>query len=200
MLEYKKLINGSEQRIFMKKKRWMDYVTIKPGRHNKNQVKLLNFLMRMIIFAIPLYVFLIFDIRLFFIQDFVRNTSFFLLSAAGMNPVLQGYVISIPIQEGSWGAMINWDCTGWKSVLFMFALLMATDKRSKAKALGLVLFLPLVFIVNIIRIFFMFWFVRTFDLSLFPIVHAAVWSWGLIIAVLFFWVIWMKVTNTKSNI
>ena len=69
---------------------------------------------------------------------------------------------------------------------------MATDFPLKKKAKGLAILLPALFLVNIIRIVFMFHFARGFDLAYFDVVHATIWSWGLIAAILVFWVLWMK--------
>lgn len=156
----------------------------------EKHARMLNFIIRLNIFAIPLYVILLLNLNVLEIQQALAGIVYALLNAAGMGPSINGLLISIPIKNGSWGAFINWDCTAWKSMLAFFALVMATDFKNKLK--GLALFIPLIFLVNILRIFFMFWFVRTFDVANFALVHAIVWSWGMIFVVLAFWLIWMK--------
>src|SRR3989338_7457068 len=171
--------------------RW-EIPRIPAKRGHEKQIQLLNFLIRLNIFAIPLYVILIFDLSLPGLQKLIADFTYYLLALAEMNPTINDLFISIPIKDGTWGAFINWDCTGWKSMLAFFALVAAVDRKSNVKLKGLAIFIPLIFIINIIRIFFMFFYVRTFDLAYFEIVHAAVCSWGLIIVVLVFWVIWMN--------
>jgi len=158
----------------------------------EKQIQLLNFLIRLNIFAIPLYIILIFDLSLPGLQKMIADFTYYLLALAGMNPTINDLFISIPIKDGTWGAFINWDCTGWKSMLAFFALVMSVDRESRTKINGISLFIPIIFIINLFRIFFMFFYVKAFDLAYFEIVHAAVWSWGLIIVVLVFWVVWMK--------
>ncbi len=165
------------------------------GKHNKNLVRMLAFLIRLNLFAIPLYIILVFDLSLIQLQQIVADITMFLLSAAGFTPTINDLIISIPIKDGTWGAVINWDCTAWKSLLAFFALVMSTDYKIRSKLKGLAVFLPLIFIVNIIRIFFMFFYVRTFDLANYEFVHAVVWSWGLIAAIIVFWLVWMKKMN-----
>ncbi|MCX6815809.1 MAG: exosortase/archaeosortase family protein [Candidatus Aenigmarchaeota archaeon] len=169
---------------------------IKAKKGQEKQIKALNFLIRLLVWAIPLYIILIFDLSLPQLQYAVANIVTYLLNLAGMHPVLNDLFISIPIKDGSWGAFINWDCTAWKSMLAFLALVMAVDKGKKVK--GLILFIPLIFIVNILRIFFMFYFVKTYDLAYFEIVHTLIWSWGLIFTVLIFWIIWLKSKHFTS--
>jgi exosortase/archaeosortase family protein len=154
------------------------------------QIRTVNFLIRLLVWAIPLYIILLLDLSLPQLQHFIADIVTYMLNLAGMHPVLKDLLISIPIRDGSWGAFINWDCTAWKSLLAFLALVMAVDKGDKKK--GLVLFLPLIFVINILRIFFMFWFVQTYDLAYFGLVHTLIWSWGMIFTILIFWVIWLR--------
>lgn len=73
---------------------------------------------------------------------------------------------------------------------------MATDYPNKRKMLGMLL-LPVIFVVNLARIIFMFLWVHWYDLANYKLVHAVVWSWGLILTILVLWVIWMKWDFTK---
>jgi exosortase/archaeosortase family protein len=157
-----------------------------------SQQRLLKFLIKLNVFAIPLYVILISGITLPQLQGAVAWITYHLLSAAGIQPSLNGLLISIPISNGTWAAAITWDCTAWKSMLAFFALVMATDYGLREKRNGLLFFIPLIFIVNIVRILFMFFYVKTFDLAGYYAVHAIVWSWGMIIVILVFWIIWLK--------
>ncbi len=169
---------------------------IKPKKRYEKHVRILDFLIRLNIYAVPLYVILLLDLSLPGLQRIVADITFFLLDAAGLNPTINDLLISIPIKNGSWGAFINWDCTAWKSMLAFFALVMATEYKNKLK--GLAIFIPLIFAVNIFRIFFMFFYVRTFDIAYYPVVHAIIWSWGMIFVILAFWIIWVKKMSKKN--
>lgn len=153
--------------------------------------RVLRFFIKFNLFAIPLYVILYEGWTLVELQHFIASVTMSALTAMGYNPSIHDLIISIPVRNGDWAAVINWDCTGWKSLLAFFALVMATDYPNKRKALGLLL-LPVVFAINLLRIVFMFFYVRTFDLAHYQLVHSIVWSWGLILTILVLWVIWMK--------
>ncbi|MBI3190308.1 exosortase/archaeosortase family protein [archaeon] len=175
-----------------------NFLNIRTKKYSQ-QVRLLNFLIRLNIFAIPLYVILVLGLTLPWLQSTVTEITYYLLNAAGMHPSVSGFLISIPIQDGTWAAAITWDCTAWKSMLAFFALVMATDYELRKKRNGLAVFIPLIFAVNIVRIFFMFFYVKTFDLANYSFVHTVVWSWGMIIVILVFWIAWLKLMTKRSR-
>ena len=187
-LKQNNLNKKREQILFMK----LSIPRVKPIKGHEKKTELLNFLIRLNIFAIPLYIILYFNLSLPQLQYAIANITTYLLSSAGFSPSIDGLLISIPIRDGTWAAVISWDCTAWKSMLAFLALVIATNYKSGNKLKGLVLFIPLIFIVNIMRIFFMFYYVRTFDLQHYSLVHAVVWSWGMIAVILVFWIVWMK--------
>lgn len=154
-------------------------------------IRMLKFFVKFNLFAIPLYVILYEGWTLPALQTWIADFTVYVLTALGLSPVLDGLIISIPVPNGNWAAVITWDCTGWKSLLAFFALVMATDYPNKRKVLGLLL-LPVIFAVNLLRILFMFLWVHWFDLANYQLVHAVVWSWGLILTILVLWLVWMK--------
>jgi exosortase/archaeosortase family protein len=164
---------------------------------NRKLLATLEFFVKLLLFAIPLYVILIFNLSFGPLQAVVRDLAAWLIGAAGMQPTVAGSVISIPLAGGNWGAAISWDCTGWKSMLVFLALVFATPRSMRDRAKGLAIFLPLIFIVNIVRIAFMFYFVQTAGLAYFDLVHAVIWSWGLIAVVLVCWLVWLRHTPAK---
>ena len=163
---------------------------------NKGLYRILKFIVKFNIFAIPLYLVLFTGWTWPALQKFIADFIFNALNAMGYNPSINDVLISIPIKNGVWAAVISWDCVGWKSMLALFALIMATDFKPKRKALGMLL-IPVVFFINLLRILFMFFWVKTFDLAYYQTVHAVIWSWGLILTILVLWFLWMKYDFTK---
>ena len=163
---------------------------------DRKLLKVLKFFVKFNLIAIPLYIVILLDLRLVELQQLTAWMTYGILDYAGADPIINGYLISIPINHGTWAAIINWDCTGWKSMLAFFALVMATDLPLKRKMYGLVL-IPVIYVINIARIFFMFFYVRTFDLANYQFVHTIVWSWGLILIILVLWVYWLRHDFTK---
>ncbi|MBI2173138.1 MAG: archaeosortase/exosortase family protein [Candidatus Aenigmarchaeota archaeon] len=160
-------------------------------RLNKREKRVVLFFVKFNVFAVPLYVLLAVGADFSWLQNAVAGATMELLAAAGISASRDGYLISIPVEGGSWGGFINSDCVGWKSVLAYLALVMATDFPARKKLTGLVL-VPVIFIANLARIFFMFFYVNTWGLAGYGFVHAVVWSWGLLIIVIAAWVAWAK--------
>ena len=160
-------------------------------------IRMLRFFIKFNLFAIPLYIILYEGWTLPALQRAIADFTVYALTALGINPTMNDLIVSIPVRNGDWGAVINWDCTGWKSLLAYFALVMATDYPMKRKLLGMLL-LPVVFAVNLLRIIFMFLYVHWFDLENYKLVHTVVWSWGLILTILVLWLIWMRWDFTKA--
>ena len=161
-------------------------------------LRILKFIIKFNLFAIPLYIILYEGWTLPWLQQAIANITTAILGALGYNPTANGLYISIPIRNGDWAAFISWDCTGWKSLLAFFALVMATDYPMKRKLLGLLL-LPVIFAVNLLRIVFMFFYVRTFDLANYQTVHTIIWSWGLILTIIALWLIWLRYDFTRMS-
>lgn len=158
----------------------------------------LQFLIKLNLFAIPLYIILFLDLTFPPFQSFVKDVALWWLNDMGLAPTASGYLISIPVQHGSWAAFISWDCTGWKSLLALFALVMASPATMKSRAKGLAIFLPVIFAANIVRIGFMFFIVKTYGLAYYSLAHAIIWSWGMIAAILVCWLIWMKYFRSEN--
>lgn len=151
-----------------------------------------RFIIKFNLLAAPLYVMLLTQWQSSFLIAATHNIVFSVLVAAGLNPISYGDVIAVSIKNGSWGAVINWDCVGWKSLLALFALIFATELPLKTKIKGFLLLAPLIYFVNVIRIWFIFWYIVNYDISNFAFVHAVVWSWGLITAVAVAWLVWLR--------
>lgn len=162
----------------------------KPLFEEKQLLPVLKFLVKFNVFVIPLYIILVTDWSFTWLQTLTANISYYMLAAAKFSPALDNLLITIPIKNGNWAAYISWDCTGWKSILAFFALVMSTDFPLSRKLSGLML-IPVIYLINIARILFMFYYVRTFDLQYYQAVHSLIWGWGLILTVLVLWVVWV---------
>ncbi len=162
---------------------------------NQKLRSVLRFLVKFNLFAVPLYIILLSGYQLKPLMEVTTDISFAVIKAT-MPAERSGPNMIIPAEGGSWSAYVSWDSTGWKSMLALFALIFATEFPMRKKIIGLA-FIPLVYAVNILRIWFMFFFVHNFGAEGFPLVHATIWSWGLILTIIAFWVLWMRFSGLK---
>lgn len=157
---------------------------------NKKQKDLIEFIVRLNVFLIPFYIIILLDLRSVYLIDITKNTILNWLHSTSIQTTVYDSIISVPVNNGSWGAEITWDCVGWKSMFLFFALVMATKAKIEKKAKGL-LFIPVIYVINLFRIWFMFFYVTKFDLAYFSVVHTVVWSVGLTILVIGLWYLWL---------
>lgn len=151
-----------------------------------------RFFVRFNILAIPLYAILLTNWQSIAAQKVTADITLWMLHSTGFEAAADGLLISIPILNGQWAAFISWDCTGWKAMLALFALIFATEAHRRKKLFGLTFF-GILFLINLVRIWFMFWYVSAFDIAHYSLVHDLVWSWGLIFSILALWLAWAKV-------
>jgi len=151
--------------------------------------QILKFLIRLNVFLAPIYV--LSGASFYFLQRFVAISVVHVLKLLGIDASLKDLLITVPTFGGYFAGFIDFDCTGWKSMIAFLALVFATPTKEKKKLYGLI-FLPLIFIVNVIRVSFVFFFVSVKGADYFHLIHSIGWSFGMISLVLFLWVLWMK--------
>ena len=103
-----------------------------------------------------------------------------------MNKWLQNFAYRINI--GIWIFIVS----------ALFALIIATPFAMKKKLWGLLL-IPVVYLINILRIVFMYWFVRSYGLEHYNLVHGTLWSYGLIGVILILWLLWIRIFRKKKK-
>lgn len=179
------------KKMMIKKKILRNIFSLYHSIRNEKLVRILWFLIKFNIFAIPLYIIMFTGFTIYGLQEFLANIVTILLNSTGIPASLSGINIIIPVVGGFFSAEITWDCVGWKSLLTFLALVFATDFSIRKKLLAMLL-LPLIFIINIIRLWFMFFYVYNYGVENYPIIHATIWSWGLIAVILILWILWLK--------
>lgn len=104
--------------------------------------------------------------------------------------------------------VIDADCIGWKSMCMFFALVLATPIKvggkvknlknkiknffPKTKLKALVIGIPVLFVVNFLRILTTILIGYYFGVSYFNIAHTILWREGLIFAVVLIWFLWLR--------
>ncbi len=161
-------------------------------------LKLLTFLIRFNLFAIPLYLIILTGFAWQPLMQFTQDAAFYILRILGADASMSNGFIVVPVSNGNFAATVSWDSTGWKSMLAFFALVFATEFPLRKKLIGL-LFIPVIYGINILRIVFVFFFVSKYDVSYYNLLHETLWSWGLIASVLLLWLVWMRYVRVPEK-
>lgn len=149
------------------------------------------FLIKILVFAIPLYLVLTFQGALYPLQDLVSQNVYIVLRYFGYDVVREGFLLSIE-GENPFIFLVSEDCTGWKSMLFLIALIVAVPKVSRGKRMvGIIFGIPLIYLGNLLRILLIVQVEQVYGLEFANVIHDYLWQAGLISLVLVIWVFWL---------
>ncbi len=167
----------------------------------QRQWKLLQFLGRLGILSVPLYIIIAFAIDLTAMQLAVAGNSAWLLEALGNQIVQQGTLVGVnTLGASGFSFMITADCTGWKSMLFLFGLMFAVPAVAlKKRLIGLLVGIPIIWAGNLLRILSAVYAQQAWGMEAAQVLHDVWWQLGLTAIVLGVWLLWMKLQFLTSE-
>jgi len=158
----------------------------------KKLIKIAKFILIFNILAIPMYIVLHYNLSFDPLRVFIAFLSAKLLSLLGVNAVQGGSFLDILANNQLLKIDISFDSTGWKTLYALFALVLATPKRKiKDKLKFLAIGLPVLFVLNLLRIATTILIAVVYGYQYFEVVHIFLWREGLIAAVVIIWYIWL---------
>ncbi|MBN1896956.1 MAG: exosortase/archaeosortase family protein [Candidatus Aenigmarchaeota archaeon] len=159
---------------------------------NEKLVRLLLFVVRLILLSVPLYLVIVLGISMLPLQQAVAAHSEWLISASGFDVSSMGLVLVCGPGE-PFTFYIGEDCTGWKSMMLLFALMFATMEAGyRRKLLGLAVGIPLIYAANLLRILAVVFTESLYGYDTAMFVHDWLWQLGLLAVVLVIWLCWLK--------
>lgn len=154
----------------------------------KKLLEALLFLVKVLIFAIPLYLILIFQNVLYPLQEAVSQNIYLILNFIGLETFKDGFLL----KTNGFAFLISEDCTGWKSMLFLIALILAVPKVNiRKRIVGLAFGVPAIYLGNLFRILIMVFISLGFRPEFAKVIHDYFWQLGLISLVLVVWILWL---------
>lgn len=154
--------------------------------------KLVFFLLKFNVFAIPLYLFSYLNFSFLQLQSFLASSISKILSFLGYQAFSENFFITLAHSYEMAKIEINFDCTGWKSMLLLTALTFATPSEIFKKTKFLLISLPFLFSLNFVRILTTLIFSLHFGFDYLSIIHTFLWREGLIFAAILIWYIWLR--------
>ncbi len=152
----------------------------------------LLFLAKLLVFAVPLYIVMSLEGLLFPLQELVTQNVRFVLQALGFSVSGEGFLVI----ANDIIFFISEDCTGWKSMLFLAALVFAVPKvPMKKRLIGLATGLPVIYIGNLLRILLVVSAWHSYGFAFALMIHNYFWQAGLIALVLVLWLSWLVWTG-----
>ncbi len=172
---------------------------IKKIKLTKDQEKMwqtLLFLIKLLILVIPLYLILAFNVDLSPLQEITTQQAYWIFKNTGFDVSRDGFVLSVgsatDVNTNPVVFLVSEDCTAWKSILLLFALIVAVAGVSmKNRLLGLVIGISVLWLGNLARIFAIVLIAQNYGFAVASVVHDYLWQLGLISLVLLIWVVWL---------
>jgi len=158
---------------------------------NPNQRKLFAtfvFLAKMLVFAIPFYAIMSIPGILLPLQDIVSQNVESILRFMGFAVSRHGFLLT----AGGIAFFISEDCTGWKSMTLLTALIFAVPGvKLKKRLVGATVGIAAIYAGNLVRIIAVVSIWNGYGYALASLVHDYLWQAGLVSLVLALWVCWM---------
>ena len=164
------------------------------GKLLKKRLRLVMwFLIRFNLLAIPLYLAIYTNFSFQPLQVVIAQITTVILKAQGYGVTQNNQAIIANVDGNIYSIEISWDSTGWKSLYALFALVVAVPFSDISKKLRfLTIGLPMIFVLNLIRILTTILIALNFGFQYFDVVHTLLWREGLIIAVVLLWYYWLR--------
>jgi exosortase/archaeosortase family protein len=152
----------------------------------------LLFLVKVIVLSIPLYFIILLGVSLYPLQYLDATVSSGILRALGYAVQQEGNYITVGTAS-TFSFILSEDCTAWKSMLFLFALIFAVPKiELKKRLLGLGLGIPVLWMGNQARIVGVVITERATSEQFALFTHDYFWRILLVLLVLGVWLVWLK--------
>ncbi len=160
-------------------------------RNEKKLEIVADFLIKFNLLSIPMYVILLTGLQFYPLQTLLTNTVYEIFKLMGYS--LEKHFTTILFSKPFVAKItMDMDCTAWKSMYALAALIIASpvkgDKKWKYTLLGILV----IFALNIVRIVSTVLIAGIIGLQYLDIIHTVFWREGMILAVVLIWVWWIK--------
>jgi len=165
-------------------------------RLNKKDLKrielLADFLIKFNLLAIPMYIVMLSDIEFYPLQVLLTDIVYGIITSLGYVVVKNGIMLTLVSQTSMAVIAIGIDCTAWKSMYALAALMIASPVANDMKKLRYILLgVSAIFVLNIIRVVTTILVGYWFGMDFLDITHTLFWREGMILAVIAIWFIWL---------
>lgn len=152
----------------------------------------LVFLVRLMLLSLPLYFVIYTSVSMLPVQASVASQSAWILNMIGFRASQAGTGIVVSASP-PFAFDISRDCTAWKSMLFLFALVFSVPAVALKKRLaGLAFGIPAIWAGNLIRIIVTVLTGLSYGMQTASFLHNILWQFGLIALVLGIWIVWWR--------
>jgi exosortase/archaeosortase family protein len=169
---------------------------VKRSQRKKVVKDLFLFLIKLNLLLIPFYLIIILDLSFYPFQIAFANFLAFILKSLNYPVYTSDFFLFVG--ESKFPIDISIDCIGWKGMYSLFALVFATPGNKKDKLKFLLVWMPLLFVINIFRTLITILVGLNFGLQYLDFFHTFLWQEVMIFSVIGIWYLWLR--RGKLNI
>jgi exosortase/archaeosortase family protein len=158
-----------------------------------------KFLLRLVALAVPVYLIITLGVDMTLLQSEVARESQWLLQSMGFVSASQGTGVAVDFGGiAPFFFTITADCTGWKAMLFLVALVIAVPRRTwKARIACIAPGVAALWLVNLSRVAVVVWSYSAYGYRTAMLVHDYFWQIGLGAAALAIWAVWLVLARSR---
>jgi exosortase/archaeosortase family protein len=157
--------------------------------------EVLIFLLKFNLFLIPFYAIIYFELSVHPLQTSFTNLIASILRSMNYPVKTREYYLFIGNDE--FPIEISMDCLGWKSIYSLFALLFATSARTKDRLKFLAIWIPVLLLVNILRVLITLLVGLNFGIQYLEFIHTFLWQQVMVVAIVIIFYIWLRKGKIK---
>lgn len=178
-------------------RKWVPSLLRKKGTETARLKETLAFLLKLLVLALPMYLVIWLSVDLSQLQAMAASELEWTLGAMGYAVERDGFMLTVAggVPEGRpdvpFSFYIVEDCTAWKSMIFLVALVAAVPAvKWERRALGIAMGLPVLWLGNLARNVSVVLLERAYGLEFAMAVHDWLWKAGLMGMILAVWLSW----------
>lgn len=156
------------------------------------------FLIKFNLLLIPFYVIIYMDIDFYTLQTLFAHILSLVLRLLGYKVSVSGFFMFVGDEELP--IDISRDCIGWKSTYSLFALVLATKGKLKEKLKFLLIWIPVLLILNFFRVLLTIICGLLFGVEYLELIHAFIWQVIMMFVLLGIWYIWLRSTGYSKRV
>ncbi len=162
---------------------------------------IVDFLIKFNLLAVPMYIVMFSGIEFYPLQLFLTDVMHGIITTLGYEATKSGITLTLVSMPAVANVIIGMDCTAWKSMYALAALMIASPvKNDRKKLKHILLGVSAVFVINIVRLVTTVLAGYWFGMRYLDIVHTLLWREGMIFAVVLIWLLWLKRKKEKQKV